>query len=157
MTVQPTSRRDIIVVVWLVDSLNLSTNVEFLGHVVEVLDSRMVHIATKNVLALLLPNLEKFNPRQQDPHTTYQPLAPHFPERHLSTSIGENGLGGIPKKCPNSTFGSKDQIVTCQDPGENSLVRAIDIINGQNSQITIVPEVTEGKTRASLKLGAGDE
>lgn len=41
--------------------------------------------------------------------------------------------------------------------GRNSLVGAIDVVDSQNGQIAIVPEVAEGNARAGLDLGAGDE
>lgn len=46
----------------------------------------------------------------------------------------------------------------CPDRGKkNSLVRAIDIVNGQNGQIAIVPEIAKGNARARLDLSLGDK
>lgn len=39
----------------------------------------------------------------------------------------------------------------------NSLIRTVDILNGQDSQVAIITEVAEGQARAGLKLGIGDE
>lgn len=72
-----TAQGDIVVVVKLVDGLDLSTNVEFLGDVVQVLDSRMVHIATENMLSLLRPKLER------EPSTSARPTHHANPWHHL--------------------------------------------------------------------------
>ena len=50
-----TSRGHIVVVVQLVDGLDLATNVELLGDVVQVLDGGVIGIAAKDVLGLLRP------------------------------------------------------------------------------------------------------
>lgn len=51
----------------LVDSLNLTTNVELLDGLVQVLDSRVLGIATKDKLSLLGPRYRGNYPRQRDP------------------------------------------------------------------------------------------
>lgn len=53
--------------VQLVDSLNLSTNVELLDGLVQVLDSRVLGITTEDKLGLLGPRYRGKNPRQPDP------------------------------------------------------------------------------------------
>lgn len=50
-----TAQSDIVVVVQLVHSLDLSTNVEFLNLGVEVLDGRVLRITAKDQLGFLLP------------------------------------------------------------------------------------------------------
>lgn len=81
MAASRTSQGDIVVVVKLIDRLDLSTNVEFLGDVVQVFDSGMVHIATENVLSLLRPGVKKAN-RVSKTHPSNEPLAPPFPNAH---------------------------------------------------------------------------
>lgn len=39
----------------------------------------------------------------------------------------------------------------------HSLIRAVDIANGQNGQVAVITEIAEGQTRAGLQLGIGDE
>lgn len=52
---QRTTESDIVVVVELVDGLDLSSNVEFLNIVVEVLDGRVLLITAKDQLGFLSP------------------------------------------------------------------------------------------------------
>ena len=52
-----TSEVDKVVVLELVDSLKLATNIELLGSVVEVLDSRVLLISSKDLLGLKSPTL----------------------------------------------------------------------------------------------------
>lgn len=53
--------------VQLVDSLNLSTNVEVLDGLAQELDGRVLGVTAEDKLALLLPKLGGNNPRQQRP------------------------------------------------------------------------------------------
>lgn len=50
-----TSKTDIVVVVELVDGLELTTDIEVLGGVVEVDDSRVLWVSTEDKFTLLLP------------------------------------------------------------------------------------------------------
>lgn len=51
----------------------------------------------------------------------------------------------------------KDKIDKCQEGAErNSLVRAVDIVNGEDGQIAIVSEVAQGDARAGLELAVID-
>ena len=56
-----TAQSNIVVVVQLVDSLDLSTDVEFLNLGVEVLDGRVLRITAKDQLGFLLPKPVQFN------------------------------------------------------------------------------------------------
>ena len=50
-----TSQSDVIVVFEAVDGVNLSSNVEFLGSLVQIFNSRMFVVSAKNFFGLLLP------------------------------------------------------------------------------------------------------
>ena len=61
-----TAERDIVVVVQLVDGLDLSTNVELLDGLVQVLDGRVLNVTTEDELSLLGPKSGEF--RVSEPH-----------------------------------------------------------------------------------------
>jgi hypothetical protein len=89
-----TARSDIIVVVQLVDSLDLPTNVELMGDVVQVLHSRVVRIATKNVLSLLRPREQQSASARPTCHT--DPLHIIF-QNESTAQTARHGFGRISK------------------------------------------------------------
>lgn len=54
-----TAQRNIVVVVQFVDGVNFTTDVEFLGGLVQVLDGWVLGITTEDQLALLSPLIRK--------------------------------------------------------------------------------------------------
>lgn len=102
-----TSKTDIVVVVELVDGLELTTDVEVLGGVVEVDDSRVLWVSTEDKFTFLLP-------------------------------VGR-GLAGVPY-----------QILLSLRVFQNLLVRLVDVLDGDDSKVVLITEVTESDTSTRL-------
>lgn len=54
-----TAQGDIIIVVQLIDSINLATNVELLSSLVQVLDGRVLRVTTEDQFTLLDPKIRE--------------------------------------------------------------------------------------------------
>lgn len=75
MGIEHTAKRDIVVVVQLVDSLNLAANVELLNGLVQVNNSRVLGVTAEDKLSFSGPKFRGRTTRQPAP-LEHEPLLP---------------------------------------------------------------------------------
>lgn len=167
-----TAESDIVVVVELVNSLDLSTNVEFLDGLVQVDDGRVLWVTTEDELTLFGPKSGEI-PRQQAPlehepfllfdcvrihsmrrQSSQIAFSMYFVQKRKKTKDGypnaERGSAVRPEMNPKKNQNQKSR-------AKNSLVGAVDVVNGQDGQVTVVTEVTQSDASTSLELLLVDE
>lgn len=134
--------------VQLVDSFNLSTNVEVLDSLVQVLDGRVLGVTAEDQLGLLGSRTTRVS-------TTHQRARPSKVSLRQNQDIGKNATQWGERWCVYVVEGwsqSNHAATTKRKYAWHSLVGTVDVVDGQDGQVAIITEITQGNAGAGLEL-----